>query len=165
MTAVTIHGVVLNSMTGVLRRERQRKIWHRDTEEKSTWAESQRSDWLSHKWSEANSHKKWEEARKHSALKPLEGVQPSQHLDFCLVKPWAEDPANLCPDSWFAETEITNRRRGPITLSCYVCDNVVMWPQMTNINLKVCKTMVSDWKNFTIKWEDKKLPIWLWAGT
>lgn len=47
-----------------------------------------------------------------------------------------------------------------VPLICYACGNVVMWQQITNINLKVHKTMASDWKNFTIQWEDKKLPIW-----
>lgn len=35
-------------------------------------------------------------------------TQPYQHPDYSLVKPWAEDSAKPCPNSWVMETEMIN---------------------------------------------------------
>lgn len=34
---------------------------------------------------------------------------PSWHLDFFLVRPWAENPVTLCPDSWPTESWANER--------------------------------------------------------
>lgn len=51
-------------------------------------------------------------------------MQPNQHINCSLVRPWAEDPVKHCPsDSTHGHGEI--KKKKCIVLSDYICDNLL----------------------------------------